>query len=94
MKRSNGAGEDWIVFTKRPYLRQFVETILHRIKCLKLLTTFLFIVLLASCNTKTKARIQFADTSYLPKDSLAFYFPRGVFSIIPRVDSFDQNWYS
>ena len=38
--------------------------------------------------------IQLTDTSNLPKDSLAFYFPLNTFSDKPRADSFVQNWYS
>jgi hypothetical protein len=63
---------------------------------MKLLPTFCFVLLLASCKTKTTsvAAMQFADTFNLPKDSLAFYFPRNSFSDRPSADSFVQNWYS
>lgn len=61
---------------------------------MKLLTAFLFVVLLASCKTKSNTKIQPVDTSYLAKDSLAFYFPTNIFSDRPRADSFVQNWYS
>jgi hypothetical protein len=59
----------------------------------KLLTTFLFITFLASCQTKSNTTIH-TDTLKLPKDSLAFYFPINTFSDKPRADSFVQNWYS
>jgi len=49
--------------------------------------------MLASCKTKSNTTIH-TDTSKLPKDSLAFYFPINTFSDIPKVDSFVQNWYS
>ncbi|GAB2842214.1 hypothetical protein [Ferruginibacter profundus] len=61
---------------------------------MKILTTFLFVVLFASCKTKKNTKIQPYDTSNLPKDSLVFYFPINIFSDRPKADSFVQNWYS
>ena len=60
---------------------------------MKLLTTILFIIILASCKTKSNTTIH-TDTSNLPKDSLGFYFPINIFSDKPSADSFVQNWYS
>ena len=60
---------------------------------MKLLTTLLFVIMLASCKTKSNTTIH-TEMSNLPKDSLAFYFPINTFSDMPRVDSFVQNWYS
>lgn len=62
-------------------------------KLIKLLKTLLFIVILASCNTKSNNTI-YSVTTKLPKDSLAFYFPPNTFSDMPKSDSFVQNWYS
>jgi hypothetical protein len=64
---------------------------------MKLLPTAFILVLLASCNTKTKpsdSDIALVDTLSLPTDSLAFYFPIYSFSDKPDVDSFVQDWYS
>jgi hypothetical protein len=61
---------------------------------MKLLTTLIFIVLVASCKTKPNTKIQHVSIFHLPKDSLAFYFPINIFSDRPSADSFVQNWYS
>ena len=61
---------------------------------MKLLTSFLFVILFACCKMQPNSTIQLTDTSNLPKDSLAFYFPLNTFSDKPRADSFVQNWYS
>jgi len=65
---------------------------------MKLIFTICFILLIISCNTKTKPavirRTEFVDTSGLPEDSLAFYFPIKVFSDGNSIDSFEQNWFS
>ena len=64
---------------------------------MKLLSNICIIILLASCNTKTKTsndKTMLVDTFSLPSDSLAFYFPLKSFSDKPNVDSFVQDWYS
>jgi hypothetical protein len=61
---------------------------------MKLLTSFLFVILFACCKMQPNSTIQLTDTSNLPKDSLTFYFPINTFSDKPKADSFVQNWYS
>jgi hypothetical protein len=65
---------------------------------MKLFPAIYFVILIASCKTKTEpsrdCATPFADILNLPKDSLAFYFPPNSLSDKPNVDSFVQDWYS
>src|SRR5687768_15569471 len=62
------------------------------------LLPIIFILFVVSCNSKSKSALdiskEFGDTLNLPKDSLAFYFPKNSFDDRSSVDSFRQNWYS
>ncbi len=65
---------------------------------MKLISTVYIVILLVSCNTKTKPTqvdaMPLTNTLSLPNDSLVFYFPLKTFSDKPNVDSFVQTWYS
>ena len=65
---------------------------------MKILLAICIVLLLGFCKTRVKpgpiTLKEFSDASNLPKDSLAFYFPAGVFSDKPKADSFVQNWFS
>ena len=65
---------------------------------MKLLPTICVVLLLAACKNKTKLALAetmlLADTLFLPKDNLAFYFPAMSFAGPAPSDSFVQNWYA
>lgn len=54
-------------------------------ECMRLLTIPCFILLLASCNSKTNLSLAgIGDTLSLLNDSLAFYFPAKIFHQAPK----------